>query len=176
MENELINNQIVCPDCGKWPCECPDKQKLNILVVGDQTWIKSHQDLIKILQKSYTLEYKIKIKDALQRLWHNSYDILLIDQEFVKRHTIDLTRMAYARSKPSIILCKGVISSTYYKLWKRFSKMSKACPTMKQLMFPVEDIKGPELLQLINKVALSSHQGLNLTQQINLEISQYFKK
>lgn len=174
MENEFVNNQIACPDCGKWPCEC--EQKLNILVVGDQVWIKSHQDLIKILQKSYTIEYKTKIKDALQRLWHNSYDILLIDQNFVKNHTIDLTRMAYARSKPSVILCNNVISSTYYKLWKRFSKMAKACPSMKQLMYPIEDVSGPEVPNIINKIALMSHQGMNLTQQINLEIKQYFQK
>ena len=192
MEKEDINNQVVkCPECQaleqglknatEKKVQVASEHKtnepiLNILVVGDEEWIKDHQDLIKILKKSYTLEYKTEIKDALQRLWHNSYDILLIDQEFVKHYTIDLTKLAYARSKPSVIMCKDIFTTAYYKLWKKFSKMTKTCKTMRQLMFPIQDEKSPEVVHFINKIALVSHQGMNLTQQINLEIKQYFQK
>ena len=191
MEKE-VNNQVVnCPECQalqqglknatekkvQTDSEHSDNKKiLNILVVGNQEWINGHKDLIKILQKSYTIEYKTQIKDALERLWHNSYDILLIDQEFVKQHTIDLTRLAYARSKPSVILCNNIFTSMYYKLWKKFSKVTKTCKTMRQLMFPIQDDGGPDVVHFINKIALVSHQGLNLTQQINLEIKEYFNK
>ena len=183
MEKEINNQAVLCPECRKTPCECNSKSEhkkdtpvLNILVVGDQEWINKHKDLIKILQKSYTLEYKTKIKDALERLWHNSYDILLIDQEFVNKYTIDLTKLAYARSKPSVILCNNILTTAYYKLWKKFSKMTKTCRTMRQLMFPIKDEKSPEIVHFINKIALVSHQGMNLTQQINIEIKEYFNK
>ena len=182
MENEINNQVVTCSKCGKFPCECEHTNEqsnqpiLNILVVGNQEWIDKHQDLIKILKKSYTIEYKTQIKDALERLWHNSYDILLIDHQFVKQHTIDLTRLAYARSKPSVILCKNIFSTIYFKLWKKYSKVTKTCKTMRQLMFPILDEQSPQVVHFINKIALVSHQGMNLTQQINIEIKEYFNK
>lgn len=190
MEREINNQAVNCPECealeqglknattGKAEITSEHKKDepiLNILVVGNQEWIDKHKNLIKVLQKSYTIEYKTEIKAALERLWHNSYDILLIDQEFVKEHTIDLTKLAYARSKPSVILCKNFFTAAYFNLWKKFSKMTKTCKTMRQLMFPIEEDRQ-DLAHFINKIALVSHQGMNLTQQINIEIKEYFKK
>lgn len=190
MEKEINSQAINCSECEalqqglqkattgkiKIAPEHKDQPVLNILVVGDQDWIDKHQKLLRILKKSYTLEFKTGIKQALERLWHNSYDILLIDHQFVKQHTIDLTKLAYARSKPSVILCKSIFTTTYFNLWKKFSKMTKTCKTMRQLMFPLQDKKGPEIIHFINKIALVSHRGMNLTQQINIEIKQYFEK
>lgn len=190
METENKSQVVNCPECealeqglknattGKVEIASEhksDKPILNILIVGDKEWIEKHQNLIKVLEKTYTLEYKTEIKDALERLWHNSYDILLIEHEFVKRYTIDLTKLAYARSKPSVILCQNIITSTYFNLWKKFSKMTKTCKTMKKLMFPVQQNRD-DLVHFINKIALLSHNGMNLTQQINLEVKEYFQK
>ena len=47
---------------------------------------------------------------------------------------------------------------------------------MRQLMFPILDEQSPQVVHFINKIALVSHQGMNLTQQINLEIKEYFNK
>ena len=45
----------------------------------------------------------------------------------------------------------------YFNMWKKFSKMTKTCKTMRQLMFPIKDDKSPEVIHFINKIALVSH-------------------
>ncbi len=177
MENNLETEHKDCSTCDVdiRPKAGLEEPVLNILVVGDQQWINKHQKLIKILEKTYTIEYKTEINDALERLWHNSYDILLIEHQFVKKYTIDLTKLAYARSKPSVILCQNGLTSMYYNLWKKFSKLTKTCKTMKKLMYPIQQNRD-DLVHFINRIALLSHKGMNLTQQINIEIKEYFQK
>ena len=65
MENNLKTEHKDCSTCNVdiRPKAGKEEPVLNILVVGDQQWINKHQKLIKILEKTYTLEYKTEIID-----------------------------------------------------------------------------------------------------------------
>lgn len=144
---------------------------LNILVVGNQNWIKKHKKFFDELKNYYKIQYLTTIADATQRLWHNSYDILLIEHKFCKENTIDLTSYSYARSKPSIILCQNVFVKLYYDLWKKFSGMAKICNTIRRLMFVIVQKDDSNLLYHVNRIA--SHK-YRYQAQVSNQISEYF--
>ena len=89
--------------------------KLHILIIGNGEWIKKHDAFLKDLSADFELQYITNIDEALQRLWHNSYDLLIIEHKFCKQNTIDLTKYSYARSKPSIIVCQNMFVELYYR-------------------------------------------------------------
>lgn len=153
METQLIKNQ-------------QETTKItHILVVGNQDWI-DRQDFLKELEKEYSIQYLTTYKEASKRLWHNSYDLLIIENRFCKQHSIDLTTYSYARSKPSIILCQNKMVKLYYDLWKKFSRIVKVCATLKKLMFTlVED--DSSLISNIKKIVSNSY---DYQQQINAQI------
>lgn len=148
--------------------ECPT---LKILVVGNQGWIKKHKKFFDELKDYYKIQYLTTIAEATQRLWHNSYDLLLIEHKFCKENTIDLTTYSYARSKPSIILCQNMFVKLYYDFWKKFSGMAKICNTIRRLMFVIVYKDDHNLLFHINKIASHKYRYQN---QVTNQISEYF--
>ena len=83
-------------------------RNLNILIIGNQDWYNTIQPILAELTEKYTTEYINDIDAANKRLWHNSYDILLLEEKFSRENTINLTKMSYAMSRPSIILCNRI--------------------------------------------------------------------
>lgn len=142
--------------------------KIRILVIGDIEFIESLNQifLVKLVPK-FSLEAISNEKQALQRLNHNSYDILLLQDGFSKYNTIRLSTMAYAMSRPTIIICNSIIKQVYYMLyWKHFSKFTRRFRTSKKLIFfSMNNSKHSELI----KYLASNH--LQYFEIINNEIA-----
>ena len=64
--------------------------KINLLVIGNKDWYESLLNVLCSLDEVYTVEFISDIYAANARLWHNSYDILLLEEDFSKKYTIFL--------------------------------------------------------------------------------------
>jgi hypothetical protein len=108
---------------------------------------------------------------ALKRLNHNSYDILLLEDNFSKFNTIRLSTMAYAMSRPTIIICNSYFKQLYYTIfWKYFSKFCRRFKTSRKLIFFTKNnSKHAEMVEHLAK----NH--LQYFQQINDEITKKAK-
>lgn len=145
-----------------------DDQIYRILIIGNQEFqdkIKSIY-LIKLLTCHYTLESIIDESDALRRLNHNSYDLLLLQDNFTKFGSVRLATMAYAMSRPTIIICKSFFKEFYYFIWKHFSKFSNRFKTSRKLIYfsLLKENKSKLILFLIKN-------HLQYFDKINKEIS-----
>lgn len=112
-----------------------DKKNIKLLVIGNKTWYDKLYPILLHLNEHYTIEYISDINTAKQRLWHNSYDILLLEEDFSKTNTIELTKMSYAMSRPSIIICKNKFKLFFYFIWKHFGDFTSRFITSKKLIF-----------------------------------------
>lgn len=135
-------------------------KKLNLLIIGNQTWYNQFISDIDILTKTYNIEYISDINQANKRLWHNSYDILLLEEKFSNEHTIKLTKMSYAMSRPSIIFCNNTIKLLSYKLWKHLSDFTNKFKTSKKLIFFLKN-KDKQTVSFINTLS-HNHQYLDI--------------
>lgn len=114
-----------------------DDKTYRILIIGNQDFqdeLKS-MFLVKLLTCHYTIESIICENDALKRLNHNSYDLLLLQDNFTKYGAVRLASMAYAMSRPTIIICTNIFKEFYYFIWKHFSKFSNRFKTSRKLIF-----------------------------------------
>jgi hypothetical protein len=128
------------------------------------------ENILLDLNKTHILEFINDIDEANARLWHNSYDILLLEEKFSKEYTIELSKMAYAMSRPSIILCSNPIKLFFYKLWKSLSEFTNKYITSKKLIYFV--LNGDN--SIINSIVeLSNHDKYFpiVTNEINLNCS-----
>lgn len=122
------------------------------------------------LTEQYTVEYINDITIANKRLWHNSYDILLLEEQFSKDHTLKLSKMSYAMSRPSIILCNNAVKLYMYKLWKHLSNWTNRFITSKKLIFFIRN-NDSNILSVISDLA-NHHQYFNIiTKEICSNIS-----
>lgn len=87
----------------------------------------------------YTVEYINNIKAARERLWHNSYDVLLLEERLSKKYTLDLSKMAYAMSRPTIIFCSNRLKYYSYLIWKFLSKFTKKHKTSRKLIYCLQN-------------------------------------
>lgn len=118
------------------------------------------------LTDHYTIEYINDIDVANKRLWHNSYDILLLDEKFSKKYTIDLSKMSFAMSRPSIVLCRNFFTLLSYKLWKALSKFTHRFTTSKQLIFFIDNNNKDLILRLIKTLSHKSQLFYLVTKEI----------
>lgn len=144
-------------------------KKLNLLIIGNQDWYKQFISSISILTETYNIEYISDIKQANARLWHNSYDILLLEQKFSNDHTIKLTKMSYAMSRPSIIFCNNKLTLICYKLWKHLSSFTNKFSTSKKLIYFLKN-HDKQTIKFINDLS-QHHQYLDI---ISKEIQNNF--
>ena len=111
--------------------------KIRILAIGNIEFINSLNSIFlsKVIDH-YGIETISDEKMALKRLNHNSYDILLLEDNFSKFNTIRLSTMAYAMSRPTIIICNSYFKQLYYTIfWKYFSKFCRRFKTSRKLIF-----------------------------------------
>jgi len=109
-------------------------KKVRLLLIGSEEWLKG---AIFLLSKNdqYLLETINNERDAIERLSHNSYDILLIDNEFSETiESIKLAKLAYAMTRPSIIICSSILSYLQSKIWQYLSKFTNTFITSKKLI------------------------------------------
>ena len=114
-----------------------DEITYRILIIGSQEFQDNLRSkyLSRISTFKFTLETIIDEKEALKRLNHNSYDLLLLEDNFSKYSTIRLATMAYAMSRPTIIICKSIFKELYYFIWKHFSTFSKRFKISRKLIY-----------------------------------------
>lgn len=108
-------------------------QKITLLIIGNKDWCTSYSQQFKDSTK-YKYQTISNFKDALKRLEHNSYDILLLQQNYFKYNSIRLSQRSYAMSRPSIILCNSYLKYFIYNFWKKFSDWTNKYTTSKKLI------------------------------------------
>lgn len=106
---------------------------VKLLVIGHTDWLSKLQQITNKLTINDHIQFISDIQQAKKRLWHNSYDILIIQQKFTKQNTIDLSKMAYAMFRPSIVVCDSPFKLLNYTLWQFFSKFSRKYKTFKEI-------------------------------------------
>lgn len=109
------------------------KHKIALLIIGNKDWCTSYSQQFKD-QTKYSYQTISNFKDALKRLQHNSYDILLLQQNYFKYNSIRLSQLSYAMSRPSIILCNSYLKFLIYNFWKKFSDWTNKYSTSKKLI------------------------------------------
>jgi len=70
----------------------------------------------------------------LTRLYHNSYDILILQDGFSKYSSVRLSAMAYAMSRPTIILCDNIFKLLCHKFQKHFGRFFRCFKTSKKMI------------------------------------------
>lgn len=122
------------------PIDVNENQEIQIyriLIIGNENFQNKLKSiyLTKSLTCQYTVESVIDESDALKRLNHNSYDLLLLQDNFTKFGSVRLATMAYAMSRPTIIICETFLKEFYYFIWKHFSKFSHRFKTSRKLIY-----------------------------------------
>lgn len=111
-------------------------KKIKILIIGRSDWITMFKikTLVK-LTSDYSLESISNIIEAKNRLNHNSYDILIIQNSFSKEHTLNLTKFAYAMTRPSIVIYDSIFSLLKAKIKRCFSKFFRKFKLTKNMIY-----------------------------------------
>lgn len=105
-----------------------------ILLIGKREWIAEVRERLNAANNSFSIEEIDNEDDALTRLTHNSYNILVLQDTFSDTCPTKLAAMAYAMTRPSIIVCSSWFSFLKFKIWKKFSKFVKLFKTSKLLI------------------------------------------
>lgn len=103
--------------------------------MGDQRWVSSFNDrILSLSHYKYKTEVISDLDIAVERLTHNSYDILILQDGYFNIDSIKLGSMAYAMTRPTLIICNGLYSLIKYKLRKMFSKFFNRYKISKKLI------------------------------------------
>lgn len=143
-----------------------DELVLNILAIGSVEWYKNFSTRYAGLSKTYKFEFISDLDKALARLDHNSYDVLIIEDNFIKDNSITLSKKAYAMSRPTIILCSSYLRYISYILWKKFDTWPNRFTTSKEMIF----IKHANDLSILDDITSIQKCHKNL-KKISNEIS-----
>lgn len=143
-------------------------KKINLLIIGNNLWCIN---LVNNLNNNdlYNIQYIYTYKDAIKRLRHNSYDILLLQQEYFNYSSIQLSKLSYAMSRPSIILCSSFFKLIIYQVWKNTSQWTNKYSISKQLIH-FKKINYKTLCTYIQKIANHKDYIKEITNQINKNI------
>ena len=144
-----------------------------ILIIGGNQFQEKIRSiyLTKKLTFKYSLESVVEEKEALKRLNHNSYDLLLLEDNFSKYKTIRLATMAYAMSRPTIIICNSIFKEIYYFIWKHFSKFSKRFKTSRKLIyFSLLNARNSKLILFLIKNHLQYFDIINAEISVSTKI------
>lgn len=144
--------------------------KINLLIIGYNEWCLNLKSRFEN-QQLYNIEFIYNYTDALQRLRHNSYDILLLQEQYFDYNSIQLSQLSYAMSRPSVILCTSKLKWLIYKLWRRYSYWTNKYLTAKKLIH----IKLLNDSNLVEYVSNLSHQT-ELIKQVSKQIRSKIKK
>lgn len=145
---------------------------VRVLIIGKSKWLSDTKKLLSETQDSSEDSYQIETiddeDDARGRLSHNSYDILIIHDRFLNVNSIELASMAYAMTRPSIIICSSLISYVKYLFWHFFSKFSRKFKTSKILIS--FNYKTKFILKQIKSITSGEKASRNYFDIINNEI------
>lgn len=141
-------------------------KNIRVLAIGNSQWIaKFDKEILQKLEETYTLEIITEEHAAIERLTHNSYDILILQDDFCPKQSIYLATLAYAMTRPSLILCKSYIKLMIYKMWKVFSTFARKYKISRKLIY--FNHYNSEYIKLIEYLAFNHLQYFN---QVNEEV------
>ena len=141
---------------------------IKVLVIGSTNWIdRTEANLLSGLNFPTSIEKISNEETARERLTHNSYDVLLLQDNFIDR-TIDLTKLAYAMTRPSIIICNSFVNRVKYMLWRTFSRFSRHHKIASKLIHFADESDRKHIEQLILFLA---YNHLQYFTEINKEFS-----
>lgn len=141
-------------------------KNIRVLAIGNSQWIaKLDKEILQKLEETYTLEIITEEQAAIERLTHNSYDILILQDDFCPKESIHLATLAYAMTRPSLILCKSYIKLMIYKMWKIFSTFARKYKISRKLIY--FNHYNSEYIKLIEYLAFNHLQYFN---QVNEEV------
>lgn len=143
-------------------------KKINLLIIGNNLWCIN---LVNNLNNNqlYNIQYIYTYKDAIKRLRHNSYDILLLQQDYFNYSSIELSKLSYAMSRPSIILCSSIFKLIIYQLWKYTSQWTNTFTISKELIH-FKKLNYKYLDKYIQKIVIHTDYIKQITEQINKNI------
>lgn len=108
-------------------------KKVNLLIIGNNIWCIDLVNRLK-LQEKYNIQYIYNYRAAIKRLRHNSYDVLLLQQQYFNYNSVELSKLSYAMSRPSIILCKSYFKMFIYWIWKHTSQWANKHTIAKEII------------------------------------------
>ena len=148
--------------------------KVKILLIGDAKWTSGIKDFLAAEGDEVHLEILNNELKAKARLEHNSYDVLLLQDRFVGNDTLFLASMAYAMTRPCIIITSSLIRLLGYKLWLRFSVFTNKYKISKKLI--AFSYKTHGLKELIEAKSANYMQFFDgVTQEIKKNTSRFKK-
>lgn len=140
---------------------------IHILIMGNPQWVASfNKNRLSTFEYPYTIEIITDIDKAIFRLEHNSYDLLILEDEYFKNQTINLVSMAYAMTRPSLIICSNIIKLFSKNLMKIFSSFFRKYKTSKKLIYFTLDNN-----RLNSKIEYLAKNHLQYTNIVKLEVS-----
>lgn len=120
-------------------------ESIKVLIIGKHKWVENLSEYLNKMDDSFSIE-KIEDEDAaIRRLTHNSYNILLIQDKFSKLNPIKLASLAYAMTRPSLIVCSNIFNYVKFLAWHYLSSFSWKFKTSKKLInfnYKFEDLKS----------------------------------
>lgn len=138
---------------------CNNRTK--ILIISDENTYNQIVQHISTYTPNVDYELITVKEEAIARLQHNNYDVLLLQYGFIQNlHSYDLLKMSYAMCKPSIILHNSIINYTIDKLLFRFSTMHKNYIFSK---FLINHLYDPGFKSINNRIDLVKSQSKNIT-------------
>ncbi len=148
--------------------------KVKILLIGDEKWTEGVNDFLKSEDGCYSLEVINDESAAKARLEHNSYDVLLLQDKFVGNDTLFLASMAYAMTRPCIVITDSLIRYAGYLSWLHFSNFTNRYKISKKLI--AFSYKRKKLKELIAAKAANYMQFFDdVTQEIKKNTSRFKK-
>lgn len=140
-------------------------KNIKVLIIGKHDWVESLSCTLDSMKEPFVIE-KIEDEDkAVERLTHNSYNILLLQDKFSKVNPIKLASLAYAMTRPSIIVCSSYIKYVKFKVWHHISKFSRIFKTSKKLI----NFNG-DITQLERQITTLAENYMEYFDKVNEEI------
>ena len=119
--------------------------KIKVLVIGRGHWIDRLEESFFASRKDRLSVERISTEEAARdRLTHNSYDVLVLDSKFIK-NAIQLTKLAYAMTRPSIVLCNSPFTKLKFNFWKLFSDFARRHHLLDKLVHFITETDFPSL-------------------------------
>lgn len=140
-------------------------KNIKVLIIGKHDWIECLSCELDKMKENFIIERIEDENTAIQRLTHNSYNILLIQDKFSKIDPIKLASLAYAMTRPSIIICKSRFKYLKFKTWQFFSRFSRKFKTSRILIN-----FNFNLINLKNQMVSLANDYMNYFDKVNEEI------
>ena len=106
--------------------------ELKLLLIGQKEWCQS---LLRTLGSGFKTQYIYEYEKAMQRLKHNSYDVLVVQQSYFRYKSIQFSQLSYAMSRPSVIVCSSLYHYILYSILNRVGAFTKSFKFSRDMIY-----------------------------------------